>query len=360
MSTLTRRNFLEVAGAGVASAALLPRALRAERVPFGVWTWVHGGGTADLAEWRRRYLRLQDAGFTGVLVGGGDTAMHVEAAHAAGLVLHRWVWTLNRSGDARVKAEHPEWFSVNRNGESSLTKPPYVGYYQWLCPTREPVREYLREWIDGIAATPGIDAVHLDYIRHPDVILPRNLWEQYGLVQDHEMPQFDYCYCEVCRAGFKQQHGKDPLQLKDPAKSREWRQFRYDAVTQLVSGLARTVHARGKAISAAVFPTPMIARTLVRQAWDKWPLDVVFPMLYHSFYREEVAWIGRGAAEGVAALPASVPLVAGLYLPDLSPADLARAVQVARDGGAAGVAMFEMGGLSDAHLAALRAVRSGA
>ena len=40
------------------------------------------------------------------------------------------------------------------------------------------------------------------------------------------MPQFDYCYCEVCRAGFKQQHGKDPLQLKDPAKSREWRQFR--------------------------------------------------------------------------------------------------------------------------------------
>ena len=120
------------------------------------------------------------------------------------------------------------------------------------------------------------------------------------------------------------------------------------------------MHARGKAISAAVFPTPTIARTLVRQAWEKWPLDLVFPMLYHSFYRESVEWIGRSAAEGVAALPSSVPLIAGLYLPDLPPADLARAVQVARDGGAVGIAMFEMGGLSDAHLAALRGVHSGA
>lgn len=355
---MQRRTFLQAAGAGAVGAALLPQIAFARRAPFGVWTWVHGGGTTELAEWRSRYARLRDGGLTGVLVLGGETAMHVEAAHAAGLVLHRWVWTLNRSGDALVKAEHPEWFSVNRNGESSLTKPPYVGYYQWLCPTREPVREYLRGWIDDVAATPGVDAVHLDYIRHPDVILPRNLWEKYGLVQDHELPQFDYCYCEVCRAGFKAQHGKDPLKLKDPSKSREWRQFRYDAVTQLVSGLARTVHARGKAISAAVFPTPTIARTLVRQAWEKWPLDIVFPMLYHSFYREGVEWIGRGAAEGVAALPASVPLIAGLYLPDLPPADLARAVQVARDGGAAGVSMFEMGGLSDAHLEALRAIRS--
>lgn len=355
MSELTRRDFLHGASAATLGAAILSPQLVRAPTPFSAWTWVHGGGTTAAAEWRQRYSRLSDAGLTGVLVSGGETMVHAEAAHAAGLVLHRWTWTLNRSGDARVKAEHPEWFSVSRKGESSLTKPPYVGYYQWLCPSRPKVREYLSDVMDEIAAAPGVDAVHLDYIRHPDVILPRNLWEKYGLVQDHEMPEFDFCYCSVCREKFRKQAGSDPLTLKHPAANREWRQFRYDSVTQLVGVLARTVHARGKAISAAVFPTPTMARTQVRQAWDKWPLDLVFPMLYHAFHRESIAWIGRGVAEGIAALPASTPLVAGVHLPDLPPADLVRAVRVAREAGASGVAMYDLGGLSDAHLAALKA-----
>ena len=77
-------------------------------------------------------------------------------------------------------------------------------------------------------------------------------------------------------------------------------------------------------------------------------------MLYHSFYREPVEWIGKGVAEGVAALPSATPLVAGVYLPDLPPEALGRAVRSAREGGASGVAMFEMGGLTDAHLAIVR------
>lgn len=353
---MERRTFVRAVGAGAVGAALLPRVGEAQRASFRLWTWVHGGGTADLAEWSTRYARLRDGGITGVLVNGGETALHAQAAHAAGLVLHRWVWTLNRSGDAKVKAEHPEWFSVSRKGESSLTHPPYVGYYQWLCPTREPVREYLRGVIDAVAAEPGIDAVHLDYIRHPDVILPRNLWERYGLVQDHEMPEYDFCYCEVCRTTFKQQHGKDPLSLKNPAGNKDWLQFRYDSVTGLVTTLARTVHARGKAISAAVFPTPTLARKQVRQAWDRWPLDLVFPMLYHTFHRESIEWIGRGVAEGVAALPTATPIIAGVHLPDLPPDDLIRAIRIARDAGAAGVSMYDSGSLTDKHLARLRAL----
>ena len=354
MSDLTRRNFVHGVSAAALSVTALPGRFTALRPRFSAWTWVHGGGSTTAAEWRQRYARLSEAGLTGVLVSGGDTMVHTDAAHAAGLVLHRWTWTLNRSGDARVKAEHPEWFSVSRKGESSLTKPPYVGYYQWLCPSRPEVREYLSGVMDEIAAAPGVDAVHLDYIRHPDVILPRNLWETYGLVQDHEMPEYDFCYCTVCREKFRKQSGSDPLKLKDPAANRAWRQFRYDSVTELVGVLSRTVHSRGKAISAAVFPTPTIARTQVRQAWEKWPLDLVFPMLYHTFHRQGIDWIGRGAAEGIAALPASVPLVAGVHLPDLRPAELARAVRVAREAGAAGVAMYDLGGLSDAHLAALK------
>jgi uncharacterized lipoprotein YddW (UPF0748 family) len=347
-----RRTFISTIGAGLA-AARVPL-LRGQEAPFTAWTWVHGGGDLDLTGWRARYARLRSAGFTGVLVGGGNLGMHAEAAHDEGLVLHRWEWTLNRSGDRTVQEAHPEWFSVSREGKSSLTTPPYVGYYKWLCPTRRPVREYLATRMAGVAATAGVDAVHLDYVRHPDVILPRNLWETYGLVQDHEMPQFDFCYCEVCRERFEQETGRDPLTLGDPTSDVEWRRFRWRMVTETVQTIARAVRIQGKAISAAVFPTPAIARSLVRQEWDRWPLDVVFPMLYHSFYREPVEWIEGATAEGVAALPSAVPLVAGLYLPDLAPADLGTAIRAARQGGASGVAFFELGGLTDAHLEVVR------
>ena len=73
---MKRRTFVQAAGAGAVAAALLPRAALAAATPFSAWTWVHGGGTADLVEWRQRYARLRDAGLTGVLVGGGETAMH--------------------------------------------------------------------------------------------------------------------------------------------------------------------------------------------------------------------------------------------------------------------------------------------
>ena len=78
-------------------------------------------------------------------------------------------------------------------------------------------------------------------------------------------------------------------------------------------------------------------------------------MLYHRFYLESIEWIGAAAREGVAALGGKFPLHAGLYLPDLSPDDLAQAIRQARVAGAAGVALFEMGGLTPEHLARLKA-----
>jgi uncharacterized lipoprotein YddW (UPF0748 family) len=261
---------------------------------------------------------------------------------------------MNRSGDDWVKKNHPQWFDVSRNGDSSLTKPPYVPYYQWLCPTRPEVRAYLRGVVDEVARHPGVNGVHLDYIRHPDVILPKGLWSKYHLVQDHEMAEFDFCYCQVCRDAFRAQSGVDPLTLPDPAADQAWREFRWNAITGVVRVLAEAVHARGKQITAAVFPTPMLARRLVRQAWEQWPLDAVFPMLYHGFYEEAVPWIGRSTQEGVQALRQNEPLYAGLYLPDLDPRALREAIASAREGGAKGVSFFDSNGLTDAHLAVVK------
>ena len=327
---------------------------RAEELPpFTAWTWVHGNRDYDAAEWQRRFARLKEAGLDAVLVGGGDIGLVSDAARAEGLVYHRWFWTLNRNGDEWAQTNHPEWFTVSRNLESSLEQPPYVGYYKWVCPSREPVREYLGGLVADLATNPAVDGVHLDYVRHCDVILPRGLWETYDLVQDTELPEFDFCYCDVCREQFAALDGRDPLDIPDPPADEAWRRFRWDSVTATVRDLAEAVHGHGKPITAAVFPTPTIARRLVRQAWDEWPLDRVFPMLYHSFYLEDIPWIGDGVREGVAAL-GSTPLNSGLYLPALEPAELGEAVVTAREAGAAGVSLFEMHGLTDAHLAALR------
>jgi hypothetical protein len=77
-------------------------------------------------------------------------------------------------------------------------------------------------------------------------------------------------------------------------------------------------------------------------------------MLYHRFFEEPVAWIGRSAAEGVKALDGAFPLHAGLYLPDLDPNDLGEAIRQAREAGAAGVSLFDLGALKEEHLPVLR------
>jgi uncharacterized lipoprotein YddW (UPF0748 family) len=325
---------------------------------FRTWTWVRDDGRRTADGWLAHFSRLRDAGISGVLVSGrSDRA--IEAARSAGLEFQSWIWTLNRSGDAWVKENHPEWFTVSREGRSSLEYPPYVGYYNWICPTRPGVREYLKAVVERIAATPGVDAVHLDYIRQSDVILPSGLWSRYGLVQDQEYPQFDFCYCEVCREVFHAQSGKDPLELSDPPSDVEWREFRWNTLTELVTILADAVHARDRRISAAVFPTPTIARNLVRQAWEQWPVDAVFPMIYNTFYDQPVDWIGDATAEGVTALDGRRPLYSGLYLPGLSPQQLGEAVVNAREAGAAGVSFFESEGLSDDHVLVLREMLDG-
>jgi len=346
---MRRRDFVGSLAATALATRFTPRRILRN------WTWVHGDASLTPQEWTARFSRLRAAGIDAVLVGGGETGMLAHAAESAGLRFHRWVWMLNRSGDAWVKEQHPEWFTVSRNGESSLEKPPYVAYYQWLCPTRPEVRKYLVRQVADVASHPRVHGVHLDYIRHCDVILPSGLWAKYGLVQDHEMAAFDFCYCSACRQAFRQQHGQDPIDLPDPAASAQWRRFRYDSVTGLVRDLAAAVKDARKRITAAVFPTPAIARTLVRQSWDEWPLDAFFPMLYNGFYKQGLPWIGAGVREDVAALPAGRPVYAGLYLPDLTPDALATAVRTAADAGATGVSLFEMNGLTDEHARALLA-----
>jgi uncharacterized lipoprotein YddW (UPF0748 family) len=359
---LKRREFVWTStvgtlGLGVLGPAVLPPLLRAGATwsgNFEGWLWIGRRPEKTTAEWQDLFARLADLGLRGILVGGAFDPGMADTAHAAGLEYHRWMWILNRAGDAWAREHHPEWFTVSRNGESCLENPPYVDYYRWVCPSRAPVRDYLRGLIDEAAAELDVDGIHLDYIRHCDVILPRGLWERYDLVQDRELPEFDFCYCDVCREQFSDRTGRDPLAMADPSTDSEWARFRQDGVTRVVTELAETARNRGKQISAAVFATPTEARRLVRQAWDEWPVDRVFPMLYHPAYGEDIPWIGRSAREGVEALRGSgVELAAGLYVPALPPDELAEAIRRVRESGASGYSLFDLNPLTGDHLEAV-------
>ena len=81
----------------------------------------------------------------------------------------------------------------------------------------------------------------------------------------------------------------------------EWTAFRCGKVTALVSKVCDAVHAMGKKVSADVFPGPdSHAVPMVRQQWDQWPIDMVFPMNYNDFYLEGADWLADIACSSAA------------------------------------------------------------
>ncbi len=265
---------------------------------------------------------------------------------------HAWIPTMVQGINPKLKKE---WYAINGLGESAYDKPAYVEHYKFLCPNREEVYQYLAEMYGRIADVPEVDAIHLDYIRFPDVILAKGLWKKYGLVMDREFPQFDYCYCDKCVADFKAKTGIDIKAVKDPSQVEEWKQFRYDLITNLVNRLATTVHSKNKKINAAVFPGPSTAKKLVRQEWNKWEIDAFYPMNYNDFYLEGTSWIGAMCKESSTTLDNKKPVFSGLFIcpnpekksaeadPEnhgLVPSELEAAIRESMENGAAGVCLF--------------------
>lgn len=303
------------------------------------WIWINPNTKEDSVDINKKFMLYKECGIGGILF-EADSEKHFREAKKIGLEAHRWNWTMNR-GDKNLLQNHPEWYAVSRDGRSCATHPPYVGYYRWLCPSKPEVLDFLMNEAEQILSKDYIDGLHLDYIRFCDVVLPLNLWKQYNVDQRTELAEYDFCYCETCRSKYKSQTGKDPLDLKYPDEVLSWRLFRYEAINHVVNQLATVAKKHNKWITAAVFPTPEVARRNVRQDWTNWDLNAVFPMIYHGFYQEDVKWIGDAVKEGVHFLQGKFPIYAGLYLPDFkNMEELAEGIEYAMKNGAAGVSIF--------------------
>ena len=303
------------------------------------WVWVNPNLNDKSEDLEVLYAAYHDAGIGGIFF-EADSEKHYRAAKKNKIEAHRWMWTMNR-GEKDLLAAHPEWYAVNRKGDSCADMPPYVDYYRWLCPSKEEVYQYLESHVKEALDKDYIDGIHLDYVRYCDVILPVNLWDGYGIEQTKELPEYDFCYCDLCRENFRLQRGIDPLSIIYPDQSLSWRNFRYNNITKIVNRLSAVAHQYKKPITAAVFPTPEVAKRFVRQDWTNWNLDGICPMIYHGFYKEEIGWIGDAVAEGVKGIGGKFPLYAGLYLPNFkSNQEIKTAIGIAMQNGAAGVSIF--------------------
>ena len=315
------------------------------------WVWLNPNDKDTDEDLAIRYKKYYDAGIKGIFF-EADNERHFRIAKAQGLETHRWMWIMNR-GEQYVKENHPDWYAINRKGESCFDQPPYVDYYRWLCPSRPEVVDYLKKDVEQALSKDYVDGIHLDYIRYSDVILAVNLWQVYGIVQTQELPQYDYCYCDVCKKKFQTEYGENIDSIEYPSESLSWKKFRYDAVTNVVNELTKVAKSHDKAITAAVFPTPDVAKRLVRQDWTNWDLTAIYPMIYHGFYKEQTPWIGTAVKEGLKGLNGRFPLYAGLYVPDFKDKnDLRDGIRYALDSGAAGVSIF--GQVDDEMLALLK------
>jgi uncharacterized lipoprotein YddW (UPF0748 family) len=315
------------------------------------WVWVHADANKTAADWELDFEKLEDAGFQGILLGANPEVLKIAipVAQRHNLEVHAWMWTMNR-GDADAS-----WLSVNQLGNSLAQQKAYVDYYKFMCPALPEVKIFLKSKLDELCAIEGLDGIHLDYIRYVDAILPVALQPHYGIVQDSVFPEFDYGYHPYLVDLYKQKTGIDPFSLDHPATDSQWLQFRLDVLNETVIELRDYIRKQGKEATAAVFPTPGMAREMVRQEWDTWNLDAYFPMVYHNFYNQDMDWIREVMLENKSTIPSTSKIICGLYAPELKKNDdLSNAIEAALAGGATGVAIFDYRAMNDEMLDIVR------
>ncbi|GMN09232.1 hypothetical protein MTsPCn9_03120 [Croceitalea sp. MTPC9] len=349
----------------ILTAIFLVTACNEKGPKIPVYAWTGGPGEATDTELLEKFMDFKDKGIDGLMYNGGHdpkTYARVGAlVKQAGMEFHAWIPTMVQGENPKISKD---LYAHNRNGESAFEKPAYVDYYKFLCPNKEGTYNFLADLYGSVAAIEEIDGIHLDYIRFPDVILARGLWDKYGLVMDREYPEYDYCYCDKCTSDFMKETEINIKEVEDPSQVQEWKQFRYDLITKMVGRLAKVVHQEDKVINAAVFPGPTIAKKLVRQEWNKWDLDAVYPMNYNDFYLKGPEWVGEVVNEEVNAVDGLKPIYSGLFIcpnpenktkendPEnhgLLPSEIETAIRTSMENGATGICLFTPGRMKPEH-----------
>ncbi|MCB9206453.1 MAG: family 10 glycosylhydrolase [Ignavibacteriales bacterium] len=331
------------------------------------WLWLHPWNNISDDEYKKRFDKIKESGIDAILpnIYGSWRALYTSQhlpyaepllekllpfAKSSGLEVHAWMWTMICNIE-NILEKHPNWFAVNRNGESTIEKPAYVNYYRFMCPNNIEVQEFITKTVTELSNYSELTGVHLDYVRYPDVILAERLQKKYDIVQDKEYPEYDYCYCETCKKLFKDESGIDISKDENAETKILWKQFRYDSLTKFINNkLIPAAKKKNKVITAAVFPN----WENVRQQWSKWNLDGVHPMLYNDFYNENVEWIVKNIIKGKQSLNSATKLFSGLMVDSFDPREFKTTITKAIEANADGVSLFAYHSMKDGHWESLK------
>lgn len=290
---------------------------------------------------------MNETGIDGIMLNAptpDDYRVAIPIAHKHNIEVYAWLWSMNpEHGRDSIIEKHPDWFSVNRNGESLANSMAYVPYYKFMCPALPEVREFIKNKIKSYCEVEGLNGIAIDYHRFVDVVLPTTLWPHYGIVQDREYPQWDYGYHPAMIKKFQEQYGYDPREQEDPSADLKWRQFRCDQISEVANEIAEVVHSYGKKMAASPFPTPKMSSRMVRQDWGKWNLDIVFPMVYHNFYTNDVSFISDCTIENVRDKNPMTTLYCGMMA--TNGPEMFECMDEAFNNGAKGIAIFTISSL---------------
>ncbi len=334
------------------------------------WTWLEDLPDVDM---EASFKAMHEAGIDGVMlhaVTKEDYLRDIAIAKKYGITVYAWLWTLNppRQDRPRMLEENPEWFDVNRNGQSLADYKAYVKSYKFMCPVLPEVRENMVNRVKWLCEIEGIEGVCLDYCRLVDVVLPISLSYNYNITQDGEVfPQWDFGYHPAMIDEFKKEFGYDPRDVEDPSRDAKWQQFRCDKISECANLMAETIRSYGKVVTASPFATPKVASFMVAQNIGDWDLDIVFPMLYTAFYTQEAGYAYDGTIENNRDKNPKTVLGVGLdtELGD-NPEDIFAKMDNAFKAGAQAVSLYTIAGLNTPELRArfkeyadsLRAVRA--
>ena len=207
-----------------------------------------------------------------------------------GIEVHAWlntyiIWSskYEPENSEHLFHTHKEWTEADRNLKmdsqiklSEPKSPQWEGIY--LSPLHPEVNTYLLSVYSEIINEYKIEGIHLDYIRFQDEIYG---WNRYGMKEFEKI--YDFSPRDITR-------GIIPPEIADSIRI-AWKQFRLDAVSELVHDTYGIIQKSGKEIvlSAAVKPNLMEARNRWNQDWGRWVqegyIDFVVPMNYFKEIR---------------------------------------------------------------------------
>lgn len=342
---------LAIIAALVAAISCRPKA--EEEYPM-FWTWLEDIPSVNV---EAAFAHMEEAGLDAVMLHAAsveDYVKDVELAKKHGIKVYAWVWTLNPPRQERptMLQEHPDWFSVNRNGESVADVKAYVNSYKFLCPALPEVREYLARKVEEICAIDGVEGICLDYCRLIDCVLPISLAYNYNLRQDTEVwAEYDYGYHPAMIEKFMKEYGYDPRELQDPSRDEKWCAFRSAQITEVANIMCEVAHKAGKKVTASPFAAAGLANFMVFQDWPKWNLDMVHPMAYTDFYTMDPSFARDATLSNIKAAGPEVTVMCGVDT-ELGgdPEFIFDKMDAAFGAGAKGISLYTIEGLNSESL----------